>query len=71
MGGQTKFQTSLVIGWLLALQIDVELGLKEVHYCECIVRDIGCGCGEEDGMLWKGVGGRLGVDLCGLLGLEA
>ena len=29
------------------------------------------GCREEDGMLWKGVGGRLGVDLCDLLGLEA
>ena len=27
------------------------LGLKEVHYCECIGRDIGCGCRGEDVML--------------------
>ena len=42
-----------------------------MHYCECIGRDIGYRCREEDGMLWNGVGGRLGVDLGGLLGLEA
>ena len=24
------------------------LGLKEVCYCECIGRDIGCGCRGED-----------------------
>ena len=51
--------------------IDVELGLKEVHYCECIGRDIGCGCRGEDVMLWNGVGGRLGVDLCDLVGLAS
>ena len=47
------------------MKIDVELGLKEVHCCECIGRDIGYGCRGEDVMLWSGVGGRLGVDLCG------
>ena len=45
--------------------IDVWLGLKEVQYCECIGRDIGYGRRGEDVMLWSGVGGRLGVDLCG------
>ena len=36
--------------------IDVWLGLKEVYYCdcECIGRDVGCGCKGEDVMLWKG-----------------
>ena len=53
------------------MKIDVELGLKEVHSCECIGRDVGYGCREEYGMLWSGVGGRLGVDLCDLLGLVA
>ena len=43
--------------------------MKEVDKCECIGRDIGKKCREEDGMLWRGFGGRLGVDLCGLLGL--
>ena len=48
---------------------DVELGLKEVHYCECIGRDVGYGCREEVVRLWSGVGGRLGVDLCDLIGV--
>ena len=30
------------------------LGFKEVYYCECIGRDIGCGCRGEDVMLWSG-----------------
>ena len=47
------------------------LGLKEVHYCECIGRDNGGRCKEEMMMLWSGVGGRLGVDLCDLLGLAS
>ena len=47
------------------------LGLKEVQYCECIGWDIGCGCRGEDVMLWSGGRGRLGVDLCGLVGLAA
>ena len=47
------------------------LGLKEVQYCECIGRDIGCGFRVEDVMLWSGGRGRLGVDLCGLVGLAA
>ena len=47
------------------------LELKEVHCCEWIGRDIGCGCRGEDVMLWSGVRGRLGVDLCGLVGLAA
>ena len=47
------------------------LGLKEVQCCKCICRDIGYGCRGEDGMLWSGVRGRLGVDLCGLVGLAA
>ena len=34
------------------------LGLKEVYYCECIGRDIGCGGRGEDVMLWSGVRGR-------------
>ena len=34
-----------------------------MHHRECIDRDIGCGCHEEDVMLWRGLGGRLGVDL--------
>ena len=51
------------------MEIDVELGLKEVHYCECIGRDVGYGCREEVVRLWSGVGGRLGVDLCDLIGL--
>ena len=42
-----------------------------MHSCECIGRDIGYGCRDELGMLWSGVGGRLGVDLCNLLGLAA
>ena len=45
------------------MEIDVELGLKEVYYCECIGRDVGYGSHEELGMLWMGFGGRLGVDL--------
>ena len=53
------------------MEIDVELGLNEVHCCECIGRDVGCRCWGNDGMLWNGVGGRLGVDLCDLLGLAA
>ena len=53
------------------MEIDVELGLKEVHYFECIGRDIGYGCRGEDVMLWNGVGCRLGVDLCGLVGLAS
>ena len=45
--------------------IDVELGLKEVHYCERIGRDMGYkSCGEIV-VLWVGLGGRLGVDLLG------
>ena len=51
--------------------VDVELGLTEVCHGECRVRSIGYGCREEDVMLWSGVGGCLGVDLCGLLGLAA
>ena len=52
-------------------EVDVELGLKEVQYCECIGRDIGYrSCGEIV-MLWSGLRGRLGVDLCGLVGLAA
>ena len=51
--------------------IDVWLGLKEVHYCECIGRDVGYGRRGEDVMRWSGVRGRLGVDLCGLVGLAA
>ena len=47
------------------MEIDVALRLKEVHYCACIGRDIGCECRGEDVMLWSGCGGRLGVDLCG------
>ena len=50
------------------MERDVELGLKEVHCCERIGRDVGYGCRGEDAMLWSGVGGRLGVDLCGLVG---
>ena len=50
---------------------NVELGLKEVHYCECIGRDVGCRCKEVVMMLWNGVGSRLGVDLCDLLRLVA
>ena len=53
------------------MKTDVELGLKEGHYCECIGRDIRCGCRGEDVMHWSGVRGRLGVDLCGLVGLAA
>ena len=53
------------------MEIDVELGLKEGHCCECIGRDVGCGCREEVVMLWSGVGGSLGVDLCDLLRLVA
>ena len=46
-------------------EVDVELGLKEVQYCECIGRDVGLrSCGEIV-MLWDGLGGRLGVDLLG------
>ena len=45
------------------MELGVELGLTEVHCCECIGRDVEHGCREEDGMLWNGVGGRLGVDL--------
>ena len=37
------------------MEIDVELGLKEVHYCECIGRDIENGCREEVVRLWSGV----------------
>ena len=43
------------------MEIDVELGLKEVHYCECIGNDIGYGCREEDVRLWSGVGGNAGT----------
>ena len=43
--------------------LDIALGLKEVHYRECIGRDIGHGSWEEDRMLWSGFGDRLGVDL--------
>ena len=53
------------------METDVELGLKGLRYCECIGRDVGYGCREEVGMLWSGVGGRLGVGLCDLLGLAA
>ncbi len=49
----------------LGKEVDVELGLKEVHYCECIGRDIGYGSCGEIVMLWDGLGGRLGVDLLG------
>ncbi len=49
--------------WLL----DVHFNLNEVHDRECIGRDIGCGSCEEDEMLWSGFGGRLGVDLGGLV----
>ena len=42
-----------------------------MHCCEWIGRDVGCGRRGEDGMLWSGVSGRLGVDLCGLVGLAA
>ena len=52
-------------------EVDVELGLKEVQYCECIGRDIGYGRRGVDVMRWSGVRGRLGVDLCGLVGLAA
>ena len=34
-----------------------------MHHRKCIDRDIGYGCHEEDVMLWRGLGGRLGVDL--------
>ena len=51
--------------------IDVWLGWKEVQYCECIGRDIGYGRRGVDVMRWSGVRGRLGVDLCGLVGLAA
>ena len=51
--------------------IGVWLGLKEGLYCECIGRDIGYRCRGEDVMLWNGVGGRLGVDLCDLVGLAS
>ena len=51
------------------MELDLELGLKEVHCCECIGRDVRCRCREEMGRLWSGVGGRLGVDLCDLIGL--
>ena len=40
------------------MRIDVELGLTEVQYCECIGRDIEYGCRGEDVMLRSGVGGR-------------
>ena len=42
-----------------------------MHSCECIGRDVGYGRRGEDVMLWSGVRGRLGVDLCGLVGLAA
>ena len=34
-----------------------------MHHRKCIDRDIGYGCHEEDVMLWRSLGGRLGVDL--------
>ena len=37
--------------------------------CEWIGRDIGCGSQHELGMLWRGLGGRLGVDRCAVLKL--
>ena len=43
--------------------IDVDPPRKGMHHRECIDRDIGCGCHEEDVMLWRSLGGRLGVDL--------
>ena len=48
---------------------DVELGLIEVRYGGWIGRDIGCGSQHELGMLWRGLGGRLGVDRCAVLKL--
>ena len=47
-----------------------------MHHRECIDRDVGNGYHEEDVMLWRGLGGRLGVDLarrftavgCGIFG---
>ena len=52
-------------------EVDVELGLKEVQYCESIGRDVGYRSCCEIVMRWSGVRGRLGVDLCGLVGLAA
>ena len=44
-----------------------EFGPKEVHYRQLIGRDIGYALEEEVGMLWRGFGGRLGIDLGDLL----
>ena len=49
--------------------VDVGLGPMQTDYRECIGKDIGYGCREEDGMLWVVVGRRLGVDLWALLWL--
>ena len=42
-----------------------------MHHRECIDRDIGYGCHEEDVMHWRCLGGRLGVDSGDLLWLVA
>ena len=47
--------------------IDVDPPRKGMHHRECIDRDVGYGYHEEDVMLWRGLGGRLGVDLGDLL----
>ena len=52
------------------LRLRGELRRREWHYHECIGRHVRHRCEEEEVMLWLGLGGRLGVDLCRYLGLE-